>query len=133
MVYTATLLKKWSWHLCPRVTNLFWIGTKSQGLFLFDWETRSFRSMSNPDLLPSNTVYQIIEDDQGHLWLGTHSGISCYIPEENKYISFGLHHGLQSQIFEINAYNRTADGNILMGGSGGLNVFNPNADRKSVV
>lgn len=107
--------------------NRFWIGTKSQGLFLFDWETRSFRSMSNPDLLPSNTVYQIIEDDQGHLWLGTHSGISCYIPEENKYISFGLHHGLQSQIFEINAYNRTADGNILMGGSGGLNVFKPNA------
>lgn len=105
----------------------FWIGTKSDGLNLFDPESRQFRSMSNPELLPSNSIYHIVEDEEGMLWMGTHSGISRYNPEKERFENFGSHHGLQGLIYEINAHAKTAEGLILMGGAGGLNIFEPSA------
>ena len=105
----------------------FWIGTKSDGLNLFDPESRQFRSMSNPELLPSNSIYHIVEDEEGMLWMGTHSGISRYNPKKERFENFGSHHGLQGLIYEINAHAKTADGLILMGGAGGLNIFEPSA------
>ena len=103
----------------------FWIGAKSDGLNLFEPTTRTFKTVSSPHQLPSNSIYNIVEDDAGQLWMGTHSGIACFSPETGQFINFGPHYGLQSLIYDINAYAKTADGHILMGGSGGLNLFDP--------
>lgn len=105
--------------------NNFWIGTKSAGLCLYDRENEEFILKSNPSVLPSNTVYHIIDDDDGLLWLGTHEGISSYNPETEQFINYSTIHGLQSSIFEINAHLKTHDGKLFMGGNQGVNFFDP--------
>jgi signal transduction histidine kinase/ligand-binding sensor domain-containing protein len=104
-----------------------WIGTKSDGLNLYNYENKTFKHVSTQENLPSNTIYNIVEDDNYNLWMGTHSGISRFNPTTNKFYNYSTHHGLQGLIFEINAFGKTMDGHIFMGGSQGLNIFNPNA------
>lgn len=105
--------------------NRLWIGTKSDGLNLYDYASGHFIQVSTPKTLPSNTIYHILEDNSGYLWLGTHNGISRFNPEDEKFVLFSTHHGLQGLIFEINAHCKTKNGLLLMGGSQGLNIFNP--------
>ena len=105
--------------------NNLWVGTKSAGLYLYDRSNKQFISKSSPALLPSNTVYNILEDEQGNLWLGTHEGISCYNPNSEKYINYSTIHGLQSSIFEANSRAKTHDGLLMMGGNQGINIFDP--------
>ncbi len=102
-----------------------WIGTKSDGLNCFDKEIRDFYNVSNPSVLPSNTIYHILEDDFGNLWLGTHNGISKFNTQQNIFTSFTTTYGLQGQIFEINGSTVTSEGLLLMGGSNGFNVIDP--------
>ncbi len=102
-----------------------WVGTKSAGLCLFDREKEEFILKSNPSTLPSNTVYHILEDDNGLLWLGTHEGISSYNYKTEEFVNYSTLHGLQSPVFEINASLKTSSGRLIMGGNKGLNVFRP--------
>ncbi|ASB50108.1 hybrid sensor histidine kinase/response regulator [Alkalitalea saponilacus] len=105
--------------------NRIWVGTKSDGLNLFDRELNSFTTISTPETLPSNTIYHILEDDSGVLWMGTHSGISSFDPTSGKFMNYPPVYGAQSYVFETNAFSKTGDGILLMGGNNGLNAFNP--------
>ncbi|MFT3739641.1 MAG: two-component regulator propeller domain-containing protein [Breznakibacter sp.] len=102
-----------------------WIGTKLDGLNKFDRQTRTFTRFPNISKLQSNTIYFILEDTSGNFWMGTHSGILKFNPQTESYTSFGLNYGLQSLIFEINAFCKLHNGCFAMGGSQGLNLFNP--------
>jgi signal transduction histidine kinase/frataxin-like iron-binding protein CyaY len=102
-----------------------WIGTKSAGLNLYNRNENNFSHKLTPSTLPSFTIYQILEDDDGQLWLGTHGGITCYNPKNNSYHNYTVSHGLQNNIFDINAYCKTHDGLLVMGGNSGVNIFNP--------
>jgi ligand-binding sensor domain-containing protein len=50
-----------------------WIGTLTQGLFRL--KNDSLRQWVNTDGLPSNTVYAILEDEAGILWLSSNEGV----------------------------------------------------------
>lgn len=107
--------------------NNLWIGTKSTGLCVYDRKSKQFISKSSPSRLPSNTVYNILEDDDGGLWMGTHEGITCYHPNLDEFYNYTTTHGLQNLIFEINSYAKTHDGLLLLGGNMGINIFDPKA------
>ncbi|HLW07800.1 MAG TPA: two-component regulator propeller domain-containing protein [Marinilabiliaceae bacterium] len=102
-----------------------WVGTKSAGLCLYNRFSKQFISKSTASQLPSNTVYNIIEDEQGNFWLGTHEGVSCYHPKTDKYYNYSTIHGLQSPVYEINSFAKTHDGLLMMGGNQGINIFDP--------
>lgn len=105
--------------------NNLWVGTKSTGLYLYDRVNKKFISKSSLSNLPSNTVYSILEDQQGNLWMGTHEGISCYHPNSDKFYNYSTIHGLQSPVFEVNSNAKTHDGLFMMGGNQGINIFDP--------
>ncbi|MBN2166240.1 MAG: response regulator [Marinilabiliaceae bacterium] len=105
-----------------------WIGTKSDGFNLYNNNT--FKRYSSLKYFPSNTVYHFIEDNNNNLWMGTHNGIIKFNPNTNNYQNFNANYGLQSLIFEAHASCKTKDGLILMGGSQGVNVFNPETIKK---
>ncbi len=107
-----------------------WIGTKSDGLNRFNPANNTFKRIKKITGLPSNTIYSILEDEKNNLWMGTHNGITKFNIEKNTFTNFNETYGLQGKIFEINAFCKTKNGNILLGGSNGLNIFYPNSTFK---
>jgi signal transduction histidine kinase/streptogramin lyase/ActR/RegA family two-component response regulator len=56
-----------------------WIGTNAHGLCRRDEDGRLTRFRSDPDdarTLPDNTIYAMVTDPQGRVWLGTGSGVA---------------------------------------------------------
>lgn len=103
-----------------------WIGTKSAGLYLFEKDSNQFIKKTSSNQIPSNSVFQILEDNRGQLWLGTGDGIVQYNPWTEEFVSFSNVKGLQNTVFDANVACKIKSGIMLMGGSRGVNVFNPN-------
>ena len=75
--------------------------------------------------LPDNGVAFMQEDRQHRLWLGTLHGLCCMDMRTGKTQSFFVGNGLQSNEFSDGAVSLSADGRMLVGGPGGINVFDP--------
>ena len=103
----------------------FWIGTRGGGLELFDREHHTFKSYTIEDGLPNNVVYEILEDNQGHLWMSTNWGISMFDKKNESFVNFDVTDGLQSNEFNATASLRSSDGQLFFGGMKGFNVFEP--------
>ena len=67
-----------------------WFGTMAKGAARYDGET--LRYFTTEDGLPGNTVLSFAEDQEGNLWLGTHSGASRY--DGKAFTNFGQNEGL---------------------------------------
>jgi ligand-binding sensor domain-containing protein len=103
----------------------FWLGSRESGLFMFDKEKKVFKSFTTKDGLPDNMVYNIIEDDEGFLWLNTNWGISRFDRQNDSFLNFDVTDGLQSNEFNSNASLKSSSGLIFFGGMKGFNVFDP--------
>ncbi len=74
--------------------------------------------------LANNTVYHIMDDDKGRLWLGTDQGISVVMPDIRSARAFGIADGLRIIEFNSDAACKASDGTLYMGGVGGFVGFN---------
>lgn len=102
-----------------------WVGTGGGGLNRLDPEAGSFRLFSTDDGLPSNTVYGILEDDHGRLWLSTNRGLSRFDPSTGTFRNYDGGDGLQSNEFNSGAAFASPRGEMFFGGIGGLTAFFP--------
>ena len=59
-------------------SSVIWFGTVEGGLVKYNGNTDSFRSYTEEDGLPNNTVYAVVKDDRGYLWLSTNRGLSRF-------------------------------------------------------
>ncbi len=109
-----------------------WIGTRLQGLNLLDRTNKKFTRYTTNDGLPSNSIYSILEDSQGNLWLATHNGISKFTPESKKFENYNKDFGLQDNIFVLTAYCKSKSGELIFGGNNGFNIFRPEKIKKEV-
>ena len=103
-----------------------WLGT-DDGLYCHDrqhWAHPKHYTMQKG--LPDNCITFISEDRKGRLWLGTNRGLCCLNPHTDKMENFFVGNGLQSNEFSDGAVSLSADGRtMLIGGTGGVNVFDP--------
>ena len=107
-----------------------WVGTDGAGLaevvgtpenpsaIRFDAITRRLG-------LSSDTIYGVVPDDSGHLWLSGNAGLVRFDPNTRAMKTYHRQHGLQGEEFDFNAYLRLPDGRLCFGGPGGFNIFNP--------
>jgi len=102
-----------------------WIGTNGGGLNKLVSGTTQFIHYSEQNGLPDNTIYGILPDDQGFLWLSTNQGLSRFDPRENKFWNFGPESGLQGPEFNTGAFYRGPTGELFFGGIQGLTHFYP--------
>ncbi len=102
-----------------------WIGTGGGGLEKWVPEKESFIHYDENDGLADNTVYGILEDDFGSLWLSTNKGLSYLNKHEGRIRNFGIESGLQSLEYNTAAFHKSADGELFFGGIYGLNAFYP--------
>lgn len=102
-----------------------WFGTYRGGLVKYNRKMQSFTQYREPDGLPNDVVYGILEDSQGFLWLSTNNGLSKVDPKTTKFRNFNTMDGLQSNEFNSNAYYRGRSGTLYFGGVNGFNSFIP--------
>jgi signal transduction histidine kinase/ligand-binding sensor domain-containing protein/DNA-binding response OmpR family regulator len=102
-----------------------WIGTYGVGLILFDKAKNQFVPFSEEDGLQNTTIYQIVEDQQGRIWLSTNTGISSFDPKTKSFRNFNNQNGVQNNNFVHGSGIRLSDGEIFFGGVQGFNYFNP--------
>jgi signal transduction histidine kinase/ligand-binding sensor domain-containing protein/DNA-binding response OmpR family regulator len=106
--------------------GVLWIGTEQRGLARLDLRDESVRFLTTRNSgLPNDTVYGVLTDEQGRLWMSTNRGLASYDPASNTFRSYGAERGLQSSEFNARAFFRAADGEVFFGGIGGLNAFYP--------
>ncbi|MDZ7303648.1 MAG: response regulator [candidate division KSB1 bacterium] len=135
--------------ICPdpqHPDSMLWLGTAGGGLNGFDLETKTFRHYTERDGLPNNTVYGILPDGAGNLWLSTNKGLSRFTLWDNLiqghpsrrtisshgvnrltgvFRNYDVHDGLQSNEFNTGAYYKSKNGELFFGGISGLNYFYP--------
>ncbi|RZK38878.1 MAG: response regulator, partial [Pedobacter sp.] len=116
--------------LRDRQGNL-WIGTFSGGLSLYDRQKNKFVNFSEQAGLNNSTVYAIVEDEKGQIWVSTNKGISCFDRGTKRFTNYTTYNGVQNNNFVRGAGIKTAEGVIYFGGSDGFNYFNPKYFKKN--
>jgi signal transduction histidine kinase/ligand-binding sensor domain-containing protein/DNA-binding response OmpR family regulator len=105
--------------------GMMWVGTDGGGLSMFNKQKKQFTRFTEKDGLQNTTIYQIVEDLHGQLWLSTNTGISSMDPASHKFRNFTSYNGVQNSNFVHGSGIRLSGGEILFGGLEGINYFNP--------
>mgnify|MGYP006179865197 FL=1 len=106
----------------------FWIGTY-EGLNKINLDGNNsnivFKSFTKEEGLPNNMIQSLVEDNQKQLWIGTNGGLSRFDLKNEKFVNFSESDGLQSNEFSEHAVFKKLDGEIIIGGTNGINTFYP--------
>jgi signal transduction histidine kinase/ligand-binding sensor domain-containing protein/DNA-binding response OmpR family regulator len=109
-----------------------WVGSFGGGLGKFNAGTQKFTTYSEEHGLLNNTVYEILEDVTGKLWVATNNGISSFDLASEKFSNYTSHNGLQRNNFVRGAGLRATNGIMYFGGVDGFNYFKPEQLRRNV-
>jgi ligand-binding sensor domain-containing protein/signal transduction histidine kinase len=112
-------------YISPRDPAVVWTGTSAGGLNRFDQKTKTWRAFTEEDGLANNSVYGILEDGKGHLWISTNQGLSRFDPDTDIFTNYDASDGLQSNEFSKGACFKGKDGRFYFGGINGYNQFYP--------
>ena len=105
--------------------GILWVGTMQGGLNRYDPDTQTFRYYTQKHGLPNDSIFGILPDHQGNLWLSTNMGLSRFEPAAERFRNFDVRDGLQGNEFNIGAYFRNKRGLLYFGGVRGFNAFDP--------
>jgi ligand-binding sensor domain-containing protein/signal transduction histidine kinase len=108
----------------PRQPGILWIATYGGGLNRFDVKAGQFTCYREKDGLPNDMVYGILEDQEGHFWISTNSGLCKFDPNSGTFRSFDASDGVQGDEFNL-ALCKGYDGMMFFGGMDGFNAFYP--------
>ena len=108
-----------------------WIGTQRAGIVVFELKSNEIIELNINNGLPNNTVYSIIPDNQGMIWISTNKGICQLNPSfigteispVNQVLSESS--GLVNEEFNTGASHKDENGILYFGGIDGINWFNP--------
>jgi signal transduction histidine kinase/ligand-binding sensor domain-containing protein/DNA-binding response OmpR family regulator len=112
--------------------NLMWIGS-NDGLSIYDTLNDTLYRLNRTNGLPDNAVMSIMEDNLHTLWLGTKNGLLKIEPHYNiegatyKFLctTYYEDEGIQGRIFNRNSIFHTFGGELILGGTNGLTLFDP--------
>lgn len=107
-----------------------WIGTWGAGFSCLSADRRSVRSWTTRNGLANNSVYGILPDGRGRLWISTNRGLSRFDPDSQTFQSYDVSDGLPSNEFNTNSFLRSRNGEMYFGGIAGFVRFHPDSLRQ---
>ncbi len=117
---------------CNKVVSIFedskkrlWFATLGEGFCRYNPESDNFTRYDASQGFPGNTVYKLVEDKQGNLWLTSNYGLICFNPDTGAKRTYTTSNGLLSNHFNFQSGYCDKEGNIYMGTLSGMIVFNP--------
>ena len=109
----------------PNNEDLIWVGSRGEGLLLINKKNGLVKIFTTQNGLPNNTIYCIVADKSGLLWLSTNNGICRFNPKDFSSTAFVKADGLAGDEFNRNHKMIFPDGRIAFGGLDGYSIFNP--------
>ncbi|MBI3509945.1 MAG: SpoIIE family protein phosphatase [Bacteroidetes bacterium] len=104
-----------------------WVGTRAGGVMVRPRGTNKFISYQHDDndrsSISNNIVYNIAEDNSGHLWMSTANGIDEFDPATKKFRTWYERDGLPSD--NIYAVVIDPNGNLWLSHNKGITRFSP--------
>ena len=105
-----------------------WIGTKDNGLMMFEDGGKSFITFKMNDdknSISSNSISSVTEDTKGNIWIGTDNGLNRLSPGNNFFTKYNKTDGNENSISSNNVLKVFCDkaGVIWAGTDAGLNKF----------
>lgn len=116
VVYSITLCPQDRLALCTH-----------NSLIVIDLPTGEQHTYTTNEGLPNNSIYAVLPDDDGNLWISGSVGLSRLSADLQTLISFTEHDGLLCSEFYKNTAHRDADGTLWFGGTQGITWFDPKA------
>ena len=107
--------------------GVLWIGTAEGGLSRFDTATGRFERIGRREGLPDLNVKSMLEDEAGHLWLGTGEGLVRFDPDTRAVTVFTTADGLPEVTFGLFDAMVLHDGSFLFGTQRHVVRFRPEA------
>lgn len=110
--------------------SLEWFAT-NLGIRVWDAQHNKAYTITTEDGLENNVISSIVEDDKGICWVATAYNISRISVKKKgdiytfQVVNFDKNDGVFAGKLYENAFLKTADGTIYLGGHHGVNVFNP--------
>jgi Signal transduction histidine kinase len=108
-----------------------WAGTFGNGIAIINRHTNEVQTYSEKNGLQNNTIYKIIEDNNGLIWVSSNKGICSIDPVTQKISTYNYHNGVQNGNFVHESGVKLASGELFFGGQDGFNYFHPNQLRKN--
>ena len=106
-----------------------WVGTQGGGIDLLDHRAPDgrpvFRRIRLSDGLPSGNIDWLAEDNDGTVWASTDGGIASLSGDPPAIRSYRRAEGVAFHGYWGNSGAKTAEGDLLFGGSGGLTLVEP--------
>ena len=112
-----------------------WIATQGGGINIMDTERETFTHITRDDGLPSNDVQGILPDKMGNLWISTTKGLVNYNQHQDgpKMVNYKAPDGIQGNIFMVNSYYKSVDGELFFGGDNGFTRFYPEDIKPNII
>ncbi|MCO7187863.1 MULTISPECIES: hybrid sensor histidine kinase/response regulator transcription factor [unclassified Pseudoalteromonas] len=102
-----------------------WAGTMGSGLARISEKSSEVRYFTTDNGLPNDTIYKVLKDNQGILWLATNKGLARFDPETHVVHNYYASDGLQGNEFNTGGFFDLLSGEVLLVGSQGVNIFSP--------
>lgn len=103
----------------------FWLATRGSGLICWDPKSGAYQKWTRTQGLPHNTLYEILPDRNGRLWMSSNRGVTCFHPREKRFHSFSLQDGLPTEEFNTTSATALQDGRLAFGSMQGISLFRP--------
>lgn len=102
-----------------------WVATSGGGFAKYNNQNDSFKSYSLAKGFPTNTYYNIVEDDQRFLWITSNKGLLQFDPVNETFQLFDRKNGLKTSGFNYQSGYKADDGTLYFGSLDGFIAFNP--------
>lgn len=111
------------WTLCRGRQGDLWIGTSYGLLKISGKDGRTYECSLK------RSIHGILEGKSGELWISTNRGIAKYIPETDKYMTYGYQYGINTIEFSDGAYFTDRKNDVLyFGGTNGFVTISSQKD-----
>ena len=112
-------------HAFQDADEVFWLGTRGQGLIRWDEKKQQYQQFTREEGLPDNMIYGIYEDDHEHLWMPSDHGIIQF--DKNNFSSKNYLPADGTSEMEFNRISHTQDekGRLYFGSINGITAFHP--------
>lgn len=107
-----------------------WFGSLNGGVCQWNDRQKTFIRHPVNDYLPNQTVYGILQDNQGIYWFSTNRGILAFDSSRQTYRVFDDGNGLQTTQFNFKSSLKDGRGHLYFGSVDGLCHFNPDVITK---
>jgi len=117
-------------RVIPDNRGRIWCASENNGVMVLDPESGRVRHLSRhpdqPRSLPSNVVFDILQTDDGKIWLATQMGLALWQEATGDFITYAPDPGNDDQMTNFLVRLQVDDQGLLwIGSAAGLYVFDP--------